>query len=372
MPQRFRIFVVAVSILLPAILWSQDAADLSLPKLPEVQIRAYDSHGALIHDSLGFIWDDRTIVTSYSAMQGASLIKMQINGENVVAGEMVSWSKPFDLAFLRTQEELPEGRLLGSSDTLASGDPAFLFSQDHGQWKLKETKLKKWEDSGQGYVWLYLSDATNSASPLFNSAGKIVGWFPGKPPAIPLKAVFAQLGDKSTHVSLQEFTLAEKFWNTLRVPSREQEKKGFEQTAFKKITGPQGYPFQIHIPEAWEFQTSNRLGHFLLLAVSGQNGVSLALRIAPALTGDLNMEMERAENLLFPGIPRQDMIPTQIGGIAGLRAQYEDAQGYSSTAFYGLNTNRLFVLSITYPVGSAEEITPVLEEIVNSLRFSAN
>jgi hypothetical protein len=364
--------VLLLSIFLLSFIWAQDAEELKLPKLPEVQIQVFNAQGALLSNSLGFIWDDRTVVTSYSAMQGASLIKLRINGENLVAGQLVSWSKPFDLAFLRTVEELPVGRLLGSSDTLGSGDPAFLFGQDHGAWKLKETKLQKWEDSGHGYVWLHLSEPeTSSASPLFNSAGKIVGWFPGKSPAIPLKAVFAQLGEKSTELSLQEFTVAGKFWNILRVPARQQERKGFEQTTFKKISGPPGYSFQINIPESWEHQTSNRLGHFLLLAVSGQYGISFALRIAPAQTGDLNMEIERAENLMFPGIPREVMTPAYIGGISGMRAEYEDAQGFVSTAFYGLTSNRLCVISITYPAELAEEMTPVLEEVLNSLTFTA-
>jgi hypothetical protein len=350
--------------------WTQETEPSTLPQLPEVQIHSHNAQGALLRKGLGFIWDDHTVVTSYSAVQGASVIKLQIGGESVVAGELVSWSKPFDLAFLRTAQELPAGRLLGSSDTLASGDTAYLFAQDDGTWKLRETKLNQWQDSGLGYVWLYLSDpGTNAASPLFNRSGKIVGWFPGKSPAIPLKAVFAQLGEKSTPVSLQEVTVAEKFWNLLRVPSHQDQKKQFEQTTYKQITGPSGFPFQLSIPESWEHQTSQHLGHFLLVAVSGQSGVSLALRIASAVSGDLNMEIDRAENLLFPGIARNEMIPAFTGGISGMRAEYEDAQGFTSSAFYGLSSNRICVLSITYPSASTEEITPILEEVYNSLHF---
>ena len=371
MSHRMRVIAIFISLLSCSITaWSQESEELTLPKLPEVQIHAHNAQGVLLRHGLGFIWDDHTIVTSYSAVQGASLIKLEVNGENLVARELISWSKPFDLAFLRTAEVLPEGRLFGSSDTLASGDTAYLFSLEKGAWKLKETRLNQWQDSGHGYVWLYLKDlSTNSPSPIFNRAGKIVGWFPGKSPAIPLKAVFAQLDESSTPVSLQEITVAEKFWNLFKVPGRQAEKKHLEQTAFKKITGPPAFSFQVDIPEDWEHQTSQHAGHFLLLAISGQNGISMALRIAPAVTGDLNMEIERAENLLFPGIAREDMVPSFTGGISGMRAEYEEAQDFVSTAFYGLSSNRICVLSITHPSQVKEEMIPVIEEVFNSVHF---
>ncbi len=360
-----KIFAVFAFILVCAFSFAQEAQNVVLPQTPEVQIHAHTAQGTRLRDGLGFVWDDHTVVTSYSAVQGASWIKVEVDGESLVAGELVSFSKLFDIAFLRTSEELPEGRLFGSSDTLAAGDSAFLFTQDKGAWKLKETHLKKWEDSGQGFVWLYFPEvSTGSASPLFNKTGKIVGWFPGKSPAIPLKAVFAQIADKSAPVPLQEFTTWEKFWNVAKIPAKSPEKQKNELPSLEMISGP---GCEIGIPQNWEHETSQQKDHFLLLAASKQTGISLGMRIMPAQTGDLNLETERAEVLLFPGIPRKDMDPAMVGGISGLQAQYEDDQGFTSTTFYGLSSGRLYILTVTYP--EAMKVDSLLDELYSTVHF---
>ena len=360
-----KFFATFLFLLICVFSFAQEPPNLVLPQIPEVRIHAHNAQGTQLRDGLGFLWDDHTVVTSYSAVQGASWIKVEVEGESVVAGELVSFSKLFDIAFLRTAEELPEGRLFGSSDTLAAGDSAFFFTQDKGTWKLKETHLKKWEDSGQGFVWLYFPEVnSSSASPLFNKTGKIVGWFPGKSPAIPLKAVFAQMADRSAPIPLQEFTAWEKFWNVLKIPTKAVDKQSTELLPLKKISSPN---FEIGIPQNWEHETSEQKNHYLLLAASPQSGISLAMRVVPAQTGDLNLETERAELLLFPGIRRKDMDPAMVGGISGLQAQYEDAQGFTSTSFYGLSSGHLCILTVTYP--SAMKVDSLLDELYSSVHF---
>jgi len=360
-----KIFATFLFLLICAFSFAQEPQSLVLPQTPEVHIHAHNAQGAQLRDGLGFLWDDHTVVTSYSAVQGASWIKVEVEGESVVAGELVSFSKLFDIAFLHTTEELPEGRLFGSSDTLAAGDSAFLFTQDKGTWKLKETRLKKWEDSGQGFVWLYFPELNSkNASPLFNKTGKIVGWFPGKSPAIPLKAVFSQMSDRSAPIPLQEFTTWEKFWNVLKIPTTASDKQSGELLPLKKISSPD---FEIGIPQNWEHESSQQKNHYLLLAASRQSGISLAMRVVPAQTGDLNLETERAEFLLFPGIPRKDMDPAMVGGISGLQGQYEDEKGFTSTSFYGLSSGHLCILTVTYP--STMKADPLLDELYSSVRF---
>jgi hypothetical protein len=360
-----KFFTACLFVLIPLFSFAQEPQNLVLPQSPEVRVHAHNAQGAPLRNGLGFLWDDHTIVTSYSAVQGASWIKVEVEGESVVAGELVSFSKLFDIAFLRTAEELPEGRLFGSSDTLGAGDSAFLFTQEKGIWKLKETHLKKWEDSGQGFVWLYFPEVkSGNASPLFNKTGKIVGWFPGKSPAIPLKAVFAQMADRSAPISLQEFATWEKFWNVLKIPTKAADKQSAEFLPLKKISSPD---FEIGIPQNWEHETSQQKNHYLMLAASRQSGISLGMRVVPAQTGDLNLETERAELLLFPGIRRKDMDPAMVGGISGLQGQYEDAQGFTSTSFYGLSAGHLCILTVTYP--SALKVDSLLDELYSSLHF---
>src|SRR5262245_34843575 len=208
---------------------------------------------------------------------------------------------------------------------------------------------------------------SGSASPLFNKTGKIVGWFPGKSPAIPLKAVFAQVADRSAPVSLQEFTTWEKFWNVMKLQSKPDDKQQIELPPIKKISGPDTFRFEIGIPQNWEHESSQQKDHFVLLAASRQSGISLGMRIVPAQTGDLNLETERAELLLFPGIPRKDMEPTTVGGISGLQAKYEDQQGFFSTTSYGMRYGRLCILTITYP--AELKIDPLLDEMLSSVSF---
>ncbi|MCI0446161.1 hypothetical protein L0152_23465, partial [bacterium] len=98
-----------------------------------------------------------------------------------------------------------------------------------------------------------------------------------------------------------------------------------------------------------------------------QSGISLGMRIVPAQTGDLNLETERAELLLFPGIPRKNMDPAMVGGISGLEAEYEDDQGFTSTTFYGLSSGHLYVLTITYP--ATLKVDSLLDELYSSVHF---
>jgi hypothetical protein len=87
----------------------------------------------------------------------------------------------------------------------------------------------------------------------------------------------------------------------------------------------------------------------------------------PAQTGDLNLETERAEILLFPGIPRKDMDPAMVGGISGLQAQYEDEHGFDSTSFYGLSSGHLYILTVAYP--SSMKVDSLLDELYSSVHF---
>ena len=135
----------------------------------------------------------------------------------------------------------------------------------------------------------------------------------------------------------------------------------------KKFSGPETFHFEIGIPQNWEHEASQQKDHYLLLAASRQSGISLGMRVVPAQSGDLNLETERAELLLFPGIPRKDMEPVVMGGISGLQAQYEDAQGFVSTSFYGLSSGRLCILTVTYP--STMKADSLLDELYSSVHF---
>ena len=150
--------------------------------------------GRMLQNSLGFVLDETTVVTSYNAVKGATLLNLH-SGDYMGTYADLSCSNFMDLALVKT-EEMPMDPALAGSDTLAAGDPVYYLNREKNDWRIVSARVKSWRDSGQGYELIQLDPAPASvSSPLFNSTGKVVGWLSEYVTA-PLKAIYQFFADK--------------------------------------------------------------------------------------------------------------------------------------------------------------------------------
>src|SRR4026208_620138 len=61
------------------------------PEQQRVMVDARNSQGELLRSSVGFVWDENTVVTSYSALRGASKMVIHNDAFQTSATE-VMWS----------------------------------------------------------------------------------------------------------------------------------------------------------------------------------------------------------------------------------------------------------------------------------------
>src|SRR3990172_13153522 len=346
------------------------AEELTVPEAIEkgkVYVEAFDRTGKFLRAGLGFVWDQGTVICSYSNVKGASTIKLAAGETRNYSNRLISYSRPFDLAVLKAEEEIGEAIPLGSSDMLSAGDSIYYFLRKKGKWQLLGGVVKGWIDSGKGYELIRLQLAEEVAesadpSPLYNGAGKVVGWLNRGSIALPLEAVGNIVGEKSVTVSLAEMSDGSGVWAPRKVKEREIPDKQWEMPEMSRQEGTRLFPFRVDMPRYWKIERVTIGERFLLRAVDDEFGVCVELRILPAASDGLILAIEQAEARIFPGLNRSHLIPYSADPITGFRAEYEDLEnGYSTSIFYTISRQKFYALSISYPQKYKELVLPLIE-----------
>lgn len=336
-----------------------------------VLVESKDAQGHVLQNSLGFVLDETTVVTSYNAVKGAALLNLHSGDYLGTSSRILSCSNFMDLALVKT-EELPMDPELAGSDTLATGDPVYYLNREKNDWRIVSAKVKNWRDSGQGYELIQLDPApAGVSSPLFNSTGKVVGWI-SEGVTAPLKAIYQFFADKDSSLPLAELKTEGKFWNLFRAKETAEPKDHLELSGTRPIQGTPRFPFELSLPGNWAFETSVQADRYLLLSMNGHFGVTISLRIVPQQTDDLMAGLQHVEALMFPGVPRAEMTPYSTDHFTGMKSLYEDQddeRGYSTTLFCAVARGNLYVLALTYPSRYQEEIQPLSEELLASFKI---
>jgi hypothetical protein len=337
----------------------------------KVVVEAFDEKGQFLRSGLGFVWDEATIVCSYRNVQGASLIKVLLNGLKSYTNRLISFNDLFDLAVLKAEEEMPEASPLGSSDMVASGDTIYFLVREKTKWQVREAMVEGWTDTGKGYEMIRLQTTPASEpSPLYNSSGKIVGWFPTGSLGIPLEAIGSFVSKKTSTVSLAEVKDPSRIWALKLIPEHPEAAAKWESPEMKSVSGNVQFPFQVDVPKHWQQQRVALSDKFLLRVFEENFGFCVELRILPPRSDDLPSAIERAETLLFSNLGRSNLVPFSARHLTGFRAAYEamDPEAkYSLGVFYTMSRKYLYVLSLIYPPKYQEEAEILFDQIVSSL-----
>ncbi len=367
----------ALAFLVSLFLWGS-VLTAEEPSLQEnrITVEAFDSNGRFLRGGLGFAYDEDTIVCSYRSVRGASLIEARIDGEKSSSNRLISYNDLFDLAILKTEHEIPLDSETGSSSTLATGDSVYFYSRQGEIWRRTGATVKTFLDSGRGYEMIRLTipdaQADLESSPLYNDAGKIVGWMSRDSKAVSIRTIAQILHGKTVSVPLGEIGSPEKKCGSGKWHGSIQAGEALSFNGWVPVRGTPAFPFEIELPKGWNFERKSEAGRFSLEGFDEHFGICLGLRISPQQTNDLMLAIEKAETFFFAGFSRSLLAPYSADHFSGFLAHYDDPDpesDYAMEVFFAMSGANLYILSIKHPEVIQDRITPFMEQLVSSLRL---
>lgn len=341
-----------------------------------VIVEAFDSTGHLLHSGLGFVYDEDTIISSYRDVQGASLIEVHLHGEKMSSNRLISYNDLFDLAVLKAEDEIPLEQEPAGTSVLGTGDSVYFYSRKGESWERTSASVKGFLDSGKGYEIIQLvtpgTPARVEASPLYNAAGKTVGWLSRDSTAVSIRTIAQILSAKTGSVPLPEVGSGEKKCGSRKWRTKIEGSENLFFPDWVLVRGTAAYPFQIELPTEWGFQRKTESRRFLLEAFDERFGICITLRVSPQPTDDLRDAIERTETLLFSGFSRSVLDPYSADHFTGFLAHYEDLDpdsNYAMDNFYAMSGSNFYILSLQHPVVLQDQIQLLIEQLVSSLRL---
>ncbi len=326
--------------------------------------------GKQTRTGLGFLYDETTVVCSYSDVKGASQIQVQWGGRSTNANRLISFNESMDLAILAAQEEIPVVTPIASSSTLAAGDRISYWREREGNWELSKGSVHEILDSGKGYnlILIESNNYSTRSTPLYNEEGKIVGWLQGKR-AIPMETIAFFADKQAGSISINDLA-ANPSWKFTK-PSSGSSQSGLSFDEPKTVSGPATFPFKVNLPGDWEPKVSG--GPVKFHVRYERSGICVEIRAIPlGEDDDLLTALSQMESFIFPDFLRAELIPYSAENLTGFRAHYEDSDPmnpYELQTFCTSFSGNLYLLSISYPKKIEEEMKPLVERIFSSFRM---
>ena len=360
---------ILLFLLIPFVLMAQEDEIIHADR---VTVAALDQAGRTIRSGPGFLYNETTLVCSYSDVHAASAIRVQWSEGSTEANKIISYNESMDLAVLSALQEIPVETPIGSSTTLALGDKVFYWIQQGDRWQLTPGAIHQILDTGKGYNLILIESAnyTNRSTPLYNSDKKIVGWLQGKR-AIPMETIAEYAEKQPGGFTIKDLNRSGLRWKFSKPASAADGRAmKLSVSSLKTVSGPSSYSFQVSLPEGWEATVSDHAGKFLVRYEHA--GICVEVRAMPLGSEDLLSSLEEIENTVFADFLRSELMPYSADYLTGFRASYEDSDGinpYSLQVFYTSSSQNLYLLSISYPQEKEEEMRPLVEQIFASFRM---
>ena len=360
---------ILLFLLIPLVLGAQDD---EMIRADRVTVIALDQAGRTIRSGPGFLYNGTTLICSYSDVRAASGIRVEWPGGSTEANRIISYNESMDLAALAAPQEIPVETPVGLSTTLALGDKVSYWIQQENRWQLVPGAVHQILDTGKGYNLILIESANYStrSTPLYNSDKKIVGWLQGKR-AIPMETIAEYAEKEPGELTIKEMNGSGLRWKFSK-PATGASGPGEDLriSALKTVSGPSSYSFHLNLPEDWEATVSDHAGKFLVRYEHAE--ICVEVRALPLGGEDLLTSLEEIENTVFADFLRADLIPYSAEYLTGFRASYEDSDGlnpYSLQVFYTSASQKLYLVSISYPEKKEEEVKPLVEQIFASFRM---
>lgn len=189
-----------------------------------VSILAYDENDTLMARGSGVIWDEKTIITNYHVISGATRIRFTRIGnkeEKIISEVSLSLTQGFDLAALTPAESLSKG-IFELSNEVIIGEELFVVGNPQGfEGSVSKGIVSAFRDI-KGLQFIQMDapiSAGSSGGAVINSVGKLIGiatstWSAGQ-----------NINFAITVLELQNFLRGERSssWPTSYIPKRTEE-----------------------------------------------------------------------------------------------------------------------------------------------------
>jgi hypothetical protein len=346
------------------------AQETEILETNRITITSLRPSGEVLKTGFGFLYDENTIVCSYSDVKGASRVQVQWDGTSAYSNRLLSFSESMDIAILAADGEIPAITPITSSSTLAIGDKVSYWAEKNGRWELIPAAVQQILDTGKGYDLILIQSSTYSSrsTPLYHSSGKIVGWVQGKR-AIPMETIASFAEKQSESIPMTDLNRIDPQWK-FEKPSSSNATRHFKFSEMKTVNGPKAFSFKLELPKHWVSNVSERSGRFHFR--SGESGVVIEVRVMSVGDDDVLAAIEKSEIMIFSGLLRSELIPYSVDYLTGFRACYEDSDPlnpYAMHAFYTVSAENFYILSVSYPKKIEEQIRSFVDQIFSSFRI---
>jgi hypothetical protein len=362
--KHFLIFLLCV------LFGEANGQDTDILQTNRITITSLNSSGEVLRTGFGFLYDETTIVCSYSDVKGAAKVQVQWNSASAYTNRLLSFNESMDIAVLATEEEIPAITPIISSNTLAIGDKVSYWTQKNGRWELTSAAVHEILDTGKGYDLILIESSTYSArsTPLYHSNGKIVGWVQGKR-AIPMETIAAFAEKQNESIPITDLNRVDPQWK-FEKPVSSNAAKHFKFSEMKRVSGPKPFSFKLDLPAHWVSKVSEYSGKFHFL--SSESGVMVEVRALSIGDDDVLAAIEKSETMIFADLLRSELIPYSVDYLTGFRASYEDSDPlnpYAMQVFYTASAQNFYILSVSYPKKMEEVIGSFVDQIFSSFRL---
>ncbi|MCI0413835.1 S1C family serine protease [bacterium] len=347
-----------------------NAQETEILETNKITITSLLPSGAVLKTGFGFLYDENTIVCSYSDVKGASKVQVQWDGTSTYTNRLLSFNESMDIAVLAAEEEIPVITPIISSNTLAIGDKVSYWTEKNGRWELTQAAVHEILDTGKGYDLILIESSLYSSrsTPLYDSAGKIIGWVQGKR-AIPMETIASFAEKRNESVTMADVNRIEPQWK-FEKPASPGPARFLKLLEMKMVSGPSAFPFKLDLPKHWVSKIYERSNKFHLR--SAESGIVIEIRSTSSWSDDVIEAIEKSETMIFADFLRSELIPYSVDYLTGFRAYYEDSDPlnpYAMHAFYTSSGRNFYILSVSYPKGMEEEIRPFVDQVFSSFRI---
>jgi hypothetical protein len=361
--KRFLIFLLCV------LCGDANAQDTDILEINRITIISLNSSGEVLKTGFGFLYDETTIVCSYSDVKGAAKVQVQWDGTSAYTNRLLSFNESMDIAILDADEIGAMTPIIGSN-TLAIGDKVSYWTEKNGRWELIPAAVHEILDTGKGYDLILIESSTYSSrsTPLYHSSGKIVGWVQGKR-AIPMETIASFAEKRNGSIPITDINRIDPQWK-FEKPASSNAAAHFKFSEMKTVSGPKAFSFSLELPEQWVSKVSERHGTFHFR--TRESGVMVEVRAMSIGNDDVLPAIEKSETMIFSGLIRSELIPYSVDYLTGFRAYYEDSDPlnpYAMQAFYTASAQNFYILSVSYPKKVEEKMRSFVDQIFSSFRM---
>jgi hypothetical protein len=348
----------------------QDSSETENLNFDPVTVTGVGSGGNDLRTGLGFLYDETTLVCSFSDVKGATRVRIAIGDVTSYSTRVQAFSEAMDLAVLSLPQEMAITSPIVSSGTVPVNNAVWYLVDRGTGWERAKGTVHQILDTGKGHHLILIESGTYSrrSSPLYDSDGRIIGWLQGKR-AIAMETIAAFAEKSSAGMEITEIHSNQNPWKFVK-PATSERKDQLIFSSLRGVSGPAAFPFRLQLPDGSPPVISIKQSQFHARYEYGP--ITVEVRAAPLNDANIIAAIAREENLGFTDFLRVEMTPFSADYVTGFLAFYEDTdpfRPYKLQVFYTSFRDSLYFVSVAYPEEGQHGAGDFARQVFASFRF---